>query len=209
ASAAPPAEAGPLGLGGATPTLTLAQSFTVTQPPDAVWRMLTDVGAVVPCIPGASITGMAGDRIAGRMTVKLGPVTAAFDGDARVTRDEAARRGTIAGTGRDRLTRSRVDAEATYTVVAAAEGTRVDILVRALLSGPFAQMGRSGLVEDLAGRLTRMFAGNLARLMAQDPASRAAPPPAGEALSAGALLRAVLRARLVSMLDRVRGALRR
>jgi carbon-monoxide dehydrogenase small subunit len=192
-----------LGLGSATPNIDLRQSFTVTQPLDDVWRALSDMEKVVPCMPGASLTGpVDGDRLPGRMTVKLGPITASFAGEARLMRDDARRRGTIAGAGGDRLTRSRVVAEAAYGLAALPgdAGTRIDIHVRALLTGPLAQFSRGGIVEDLAARLTAMFAGNLGRLMAGgDVAAHT------NALHAGSLLGAALKSKVRAWLARIFG----
>jgi carbon-monoxide dehydrogenase small subunit len=165
-----------LGLGSAAPNVALRQTFTVAQPPADVWRILSDIEKVVPCMPGASLAGPPdGEWIEGRMAVKLGPITATFGGAARFTRDEARRRGVIAGAGSDRFTRSRAVAEITYGLAALPGdgGTRVDIDVRALLTGPLAQFSRGGIVEDLAARLTAMFADNLERLMAGGEVARA------------------------------------
>ena len=122
--------------------------------------------ASFPACRARPLTGPIRDgRVPGRMTVKLGPITATFSGEAHIARDDAARRGSISGGGRDRFTRSRVAAELAYAVHPAPGpgGTQVDIDVRALLTGPLAQFSRGGIVEDLAARLTHMFAANLER----------------------------------------------
>jgi carbon-monoxide dehydrogenase small subunit len=136
------------------------------------------------------------------MTVKLGPITASFNGEARFTRDDARRRGAIVGAGSDRFTRSRAAAEIAYGLAALPEngGTRVDIEVRALLTGPLAQFSRGGIVEDLAARLTHMFADNLERLMSGAALATAQHGPQASALRAGSLLGAVLMSRLRSWL---------
>jgi len=58
------ADAGAPGLGAAEPNIVLRQSFAVAQPPDSVWRVLSDIERVVPCMPGASLTGpIQGNRL--------------------------------------------------------------------------------------------------------------------------------------------------
>ena len=200
-----PAPSETLGLGSAAPNIELQQSFTVAQPLAEVWQVLSDVQRVVPCMPGASLTEpVQGDRIPGRMLVKLGPITASFSGEGRFVRDDAHYTGTIFGAGRDRLTRSRVSAEVAYGLRAVPEtgSTRVDINVRALLTGPLAQFSRGGIVEDLAARLTQMFARNLEAQMAGGgvPSQR----PAGtNVLSAGSLVGSVVMARIRAWLKRM------
>jgi aerobic carbon-monoxide dehydrogenase small subunit len=196
----------PPGLGSAAPNITLRQSFSVAQPPDQVWLVLSDIERVVPCMPGASLTGpLERDRVPGRMTVKLGPITAVFNGEALITRDDTARRGAISGGGRDRFTRSQVSAELAYAVspLSGGAGTQVDIDVRALLTGPLAQFNRGGIVEDLAARLTQMFAANLERRMTGADAPQT--PRNSTALNAGALLGGALMARLGAWLKRIFG----
>jgi carbon-monoxide dehydrogenase small subunit len=196
-----PADAADLGLAGRKPNFEIERAFTIARPPDEVWAFFDDIAAVVSCLPGAALTGPTdGDRITGRMAVKLGPITTDFSGEARLTRDAARRRGTIAGSGRDRLTGSRAAADVDYQLHAADGGTRVEVTVRAMLAGALAQFGRSGIVDDLATRLTETFARNLERRLAGAPAE-AAPTP----LAAGAMLRSVLAARLRAIVSRITG----
>jgi hypothetical protein len=65
------------------------------------------------------------------------------------------------------------------------EGSRVDVDVRALLTGPLAQFSRGGIIAGVAARLTDMFTANLARTMA---AGDRQPPAADDALRGGTLI---------------------
>jgi aerobic carbon-monoxide dehydrogenase small subunit len=196
-----------LGLGGKTPNVEIRQSFVIARPQDEVWRFLADVERVVPCFPGATLNGMQGDRLQGQLSIRLGPITGAFTGEARVIRDEARQRGTVLGAGRDRLSASRATAEIEYALTAeAGAATRIDITVRTLLLGPLAQFGRSAIVNDLAARLTAAFAHNLERRLTGSPD---ADDGAALPLAAGSLLGAVVWARARNALARLLGKFRR
>jgi carbon-monoxide dehydrogenase small subunit len=211
ASAPTAADSGPafgeadLGLGGKKPNIEIRQSFVIGRPQPEVWTFLADVERVATCMPGATLTGSRGDRWQGQIAVKLGPIAAAFIGEARVIRDEPAQRGIVLGAGRDRLSGSRANAEVEYVLSAEQAGTavRVDITVRALLLGPLAQFGRSAIVNDLAARLCEMFAHNLERRLAGSTDDASAP------ISAGSLLGAVIVGRMKAALARLLGKFHR
>jgi carbon-monoxide dehydrogenase small subunit len=194
-----------LGLGGRKPNIEIRQSFVIPRPPQEVWLFLADVERVVPCMPGAMLTGSRGDRWQGQIAIKLGPIAAAFNGEMRIIRDDATRRGVILGAGRDRLSASRANAELEYALTAEPSGaaTRVDIAVRALLLGPLAQFGRSAILNDLAARLTDMFARRLERRLAGLPD---APDDAAAPIAAGRLLGGVIVARMRNALARLLGS---
>jgi carbon-monoxide dehydrogenase small subunit len=197
-----------LGLAGKKPNIDIRQSFVVARPQAEVWNVLGDIERVVPCLPGATLNDLQGDRLQGQLVVKLGPISAAFNGEARILRDQAARRGVILGAGRDRLGASRASAELEYRVSAEQGGaaTRIDFTLRALLLGPLAQFGRSAIVSDLAARISDIFARNLERQLA------GLPPAADQstrALPAGSLLAALIVARMKSALARLLGRFRR
>ena len=203
----PPAEAAPIpatldDLGPDADLNRLTQSFEVPHPRTRVWEFMDDIEKVATCLPGVTLDGpVTGDRVAGHMAVKLGPIAARFAGEARVTRDEAAYRGSIAGTGRDSTSASRARGRVAYALSEAQDGaaTRIDVTLAYALTGPLAQFGRGALVKDLVTRLTDAFAENLAaRLSAPESAAQA---PAAE-LKAGTLL-------LSALMDRIRALLRR
>ncbi len=197
-----------LGLGGKKPNIEIRQSFVIARPQREVWNFLAEVERVVPCMPGATLSGSRGERLQGQLAIKLGPIAAAFNGEARVIRDEAMQRGMILGAGRDRLSASRASAEIEYRLSAeqGAAATRVDITLRALLLGPLAQFGRSAIVGDLVARVSDMFVRNLERRMAgsSDAMDETTAP-----IPAGSLLRAVIVARVKKAFARLLGRFRR
>jgi carbon-monoxide dehydrogenase small subunit len=149
----------------------------VKHPVEAVWAAFADMPAVAACLPGAEITEYAHDAVKGRITVKVGPMRAAFAGAASLERDEAARRGLIRGAGQDALSSSRARGDIAYSLSDAGGGTtRIAVSIDYSLQGPLAQFSRGGLVKELIGRMVAEFAANLDRHLATG--GRAAPPAA-------------------------------
>ena len=150
------------------------ESFVIHEPPARVWAIFADIPAVAACLPGAELTEHDADNAKGRMSVKLGPIVAAFAGSAAIERDDAALRGIIRGAGSDRGTGSRTKGEVTYRLAAEGDGaTRVSIVVEYSLQGALAQFSRSSLAQDLGRRLVAEFAANLnARMSGQRRASQ-------------------------------------
>jgi carbon-monoxide dehydrogenase small subunit len=151
------------GLGGREPNIQLRKSFTVPSSPDEIWDILSDVQRVVHCVPGASLTAAPVDDSAmGRLTVQLGPISCSFSGEVRFIRDKTKQRGTILGFGHDRLTGSRGSGEIEYAVTAVDQAqTRVDMDIRALLTGLLAQFSRGKIIEDVFDKIIQQFTENL------------------------------------------------
>ncbi len=135
------------------------ESFEVRAPREVVWRSLQNVPAVSRCLPGAQLDDVADPgRYSGRMTVRLGPITLGFEGEATLASDPEAWAATITGRGVDRRGGSRADVSVQYTLAATGDGTVVAIAVDLALAGPAAQFGRIGLIQELARRLIAEFA---------------------------------------------------
>jgi carbon-monoxide dehydrogenase small subunit len=187
---------------------TLHQSFTVNQPREKVWEFFSRFDHVTQCLPGATVTGTpADDRVDVTLRVKLGPIAPEFQGSAEVTRDRATWSGVIRGSARDARSPSTTRGEIRYVLVEESDGvaTRVDVDVAYTLTGPLAQFGRSGLVQDIARRMTTAFAQNLeARLDDKGRASGALHERAAE-LNAGSLVLSALWARIKGVLRSVLG----
>ena len=180
---------------------TLRETFLVAHPTSVVWDYFGDVEQVATCMPGARLTAPAQDNhVEGRIEIKLGPMRATFAGEADLTRDDARQVGSIEGAGRDRLSATRAKGWVEYQLCEEQEGaaTRVDVELSFVLAGPLAQFSRSGIVNDLAARLTAQFAANLqARLdeVSGSSADRRAQAPVSE-LDTGGLVISVLWGRI-------------
>ena len=140
----------------------LENEFSVPAPVSEVWKTLLDVERIAPCMPGATVERVDGDEVAGRVRVKVGPVTASYAGTARfVTKDEAAHRFVLEGNGRE--TRGAGTASATVEVSMSEQDavTRVRVVTSLEVTGKQAQFGR-GVMADIAAKLTDQFAACLA-----------------------------------------------
>lgn len=136
----------------------IENEFTVSSPVATVWAFFQDVPSVAECLPGAELTEDRGDgNYAGKVSVKLGPMAANFEGEATVTPDAATHSGLIDGKGADRRGGSRGQVKVQYRLEEADGGTRVSIDADVTLSGAAAQFGRTGLISEMSNRLIGDF----------------------------------------------------
>jgi carbon monoxide dehydrogenase subunit G len=181
----------------------IEERFTIPFPRGRVWAFLHNTDAVVRCLPGAELTEPAADgRVAGRFSVKLGPIAVAFAGEAAIAFDETAKRGEITGSGSDRGTGSRAKGSVSFALAKENGATQVDLAVDYTLAGALAQFNRGGIVKDLAARLTAQFADELKSAITADaPPAASTPPP----LDAGNIFVTVMWDRLRLWLLRLLG----
>jgi carbon monoxide dehydrogenase subunit G len=152
----------------------LEHEFIVPVPVKQAWQVLLDVERIAPCLPGATVDSVEGDTFAGRVKVKVGPITVTYKGNATfVERDEASRRVTIKADGRE--ARGSGTAAATVTAVLHDEGerTRVKVDTELAVTGRPAQFGR-GVMVEVSNKLLGTFADCLERTIAADQAAPAA-----------------------------------
>lgn len=136
----------------------ISQEFTVARPPSDVWEFFQDVPAVAQCLPGAELQGQNDDgSYEGSLSVKLGPMTAAFEGKATIAPDPSTRTATIEGKGVDKKGGSRGQVKVDYAIVDDSGGSRVSVDANVTLSGPAAQFGRTGLINEMSKRLIDDF----------------------------------------------------
>jgi len=136
----------------------ISNEFEVARPVDTVWEFFQDVPSVAQCLPGAELTDDKGDGVyAGSVSVKLGPMSAMFEGEATVTPDPAAKSARISGKGVDRRGGSRGQVKVDYRLDAVDSGTRVTVDADVTLAGSAAQFGRTGLINEMTTRLIDDF----------------------------------------------------
>jgi carbon monoxide dehydrogenase subunit G len=136
----------------------ISQEFVVARPVDHVWDFFQDVPSVAHCLPGAELSGQNSDgSYQGVLSVKLGPMTSAFEGTATITPDEANKTATIAGKGVDKKGGSRGQVKVVYAIAEDSEGSKVSVDADVTLSGPAAQFGRTGLINEMSKRLIGDF----------------------------------------------------
>jgi uncharacterized protein len=155
----------------------LQNEFTVSAPVSEVWKTLLDVERIAPCLPGATVDRHEGDEVAGRVNVKVGPITASYAGTARfVTKNESEHRLVLQASGRE--TRGSGSAAATVEARMSEQesGTHVTVDTSLQISGKQAQFGR-GVMADVAGKLTDQFAACLAQRV-REPAAADGHAPA-------------------------------
>ncbi len=163
----------------------LDNSFTVPVPPEQAWDVLLDVERIAPCMPGASVTSVEGDEIAGQVKVKLGPLSLSYKGTAKFTeKDQANHSIAIEASGKE--TRGAGTASATVQAglkPADTDGhTLVSIHTSLNVTGRPAQFGRS-LLPEVSGKLIQQFAENLEALI---DATAAGAPAEGTEAAGGA-----------------------
>ncbi|MDX3896204.1 xanthine dehydrogenase family Fe-S subunit [Pusillimonas sp.] len=153
--------------------------FDVPFPASRVWEFMSDLPAVAGCLPGAAIEEQVGDEVKGKISIKFGPMAAAFKGAAKLERDEAAMSAVLRGAGQDTLSQSRAKGDVSYRVVAVSDqASRVEVDLLYSLQGPLAQFSRSGLVQDFVRRMIAEFGRNVAKRL--DLPEGAEPAPQAE-----------------------------
>jgi uncharacterized protein len=139
--------------------LQIENSFEVGAPPDRVYAFLLDVNRVVGCVPGAELSEVVDpNTFKGKVKIKVGPVTVAYAGTARITdRDEASRTATLEGEGRETTGPGNARAKAAMRVEESPGGSKVTVSTDFTVAGRVAQFGR-GLMEDVSKSLVAQMA---------------------------------------------------
>ena len=166
----------------------LKHSFTVPVSLDRAWDVLLDVERVATCMPGASLDSVDGDDIAGKIKVKVGPISMTYAGKASFT--ERNREGGVVmleASGKETRGAGTASASVRSQLTADGDSTRVTVHTTLNVTGKPAQFGR-GVLNEVGGRLIGIFSDNLAKMLAAEPA--ATEPATGLAADAGSGLSA-------------------
>lgn len=173
----------------------IENSFIVPAGVERAWQVINDVPRIVPCMPGAELTGATGDGgYRGTVKVTIGPVRLQFDGEAKLYDiDPVAHRMKMRSRASDVKGRGTVASEMAFAMAPRDGHTEVRVTNELTLTGAVAQYGRgAGLIREVANQFTREFAANLEKLVRED--APAAAPAAAKPVSGLRMLFAALRA---------------
>jgi uncharacterized protein len=170
----------------------IANEFTVSAPIEKAWDVLTDLEQVIPLMPGAQMTGRDGDDVAGKVKVKVGPVTSEFNGKVHfVEQDHDQYVAVIDAKGKESRGSGNAAATVTARLHEAGAQTRVTVDTDLKVVGKLAQFG-SSILQQVSEKLLGQFVESLeAKLAAENapapaPESPSAPAPAPRAVLAAA-----------------------
>jgi carbon monoxide dehydrogenase subunit G len=137
----------------------LENSFSVGAPPDRVFAYLLDVNKIVGCVPGAELSEVVDpNTFKGKVKVKVGPITVAYNGTARIVdRNESERSATLEAEGRETTGPGSARAKAHMSVQPEGAGSVVKIVTDYSVAGRVAQFGR-GVMEDVSRRIVNDMA---------------------------------------------------
>jgi len=169
----------------------LMSTFRVAGPVDRAWAVITDLERVAPCLPGAALLGVDGDDYRGAVKIKVGPVTAQYEGVARfATCDDGKHHAVVRAEGRDVRGQGNAAATIDMQLSPRGDGTEVVVVADLELAGRVAQFGR-GVIADVSGKLIAQFAQRLEEEMGREPTGPAGTAPTSpDAVAPQALTRA-------------------
>ena len=147
-----------------------SNEVTVGAPADELFAFVSDIERVAPCLPGASVDGREGDDYQGSMKVKVGPITARYQGTLRFLElDEDGRRAVMRARADEVNGQGNAEARITSVVEEAEDGSRIRMDTDLQMRGRVAQFGR-GAMEKISQRMFAEFAKNLEEAMRGDGA---------------------------------------
>lgn len=115
-------------------------------------------------MPGAEITETVDDHTwKAKVGIKVGPLSVGYN--AVITRqslDVATHSAKMQVEGVDSKGRGTVSASIVTSATANGDGTDIDVVADAAVSGVIGQMGQ-GVLKEVSGRMLKIFAGNVAK----------------------------------------------
>lgn len=147
--------------------------FLISSPIEKVWEFFLDLPRVSMCIPGdVKANWVDKQTITCTLGVKVGPITAKFDGHVHLMELEPPCHAIVRIEGKDKMTGSMINAICTGALSATEPNiTKVSYHVDLIIRGRLGQFGQ-GVIREVAKQITQDFATCVQkRLTAQDAQS--------------------------------------
>ena len=150
------------------------KQLKLNQNPDMVWKMMIDPSFMVKSVPGAELTELLDDRnFNGKISLKIGPVTAKFNGEAEFTKlVEEDYELTLEGKGLD--TSGKGGANMTMNIKLAPiddGGTEMKSSMSLSITGRLAQFG-GRMIVAVNNKMFDQWATSFTELMNQQTSSK-------------------------------------
>ncbi|MCI2420809.1 SRPBCC family protein [Saccharopolyspora sp. K220] len=146
----------------------LTNEVVLPAAPETVFALINDVSRVAPCMPGATLEGRTGDdSYRGRVRVKVGPISAAYQGVVRFLEvDEPGNRLVLDAKGSDQHGSGNAEAKVEVRVRPHDDGSVLALDTDLVIRGKVAQFGR-GALATVSQQLMEQFARNISELLAE------------------------------------------
>jgi aerobic carbon-monoxide dehydrogenase small subunit len=153
----------------------IEQTIVLDAAPDRVWAFFQSVPDVAACLPGAELTRYDASTWEGTIRIKMGPIRAQMKGKGTYRLVDVDRTGSLAGSGADELSSSRVRGSLDFALASGSESTTtLTLTLSYALQGVLAQFSRSSLAKDFVRVVVQEFGRNVSARLS----GRAAPGPA-------------------------------
>ncbi|MDP8971291.1 MAG: SRPBCC family protein [Actinomycetota bacterium] len=145
----------------------LEHRFAVPVPIEQAWTVLVDIGRVAPCMPGASVDSVTGDRFTGTVKLRIGPLALSYEGAGRlIDVDEDQRTAVIEASGKEARGSGTVKIAVRARLTDRGDTTETALLTDLIITGRPALLGR-GLMAEVGDRLVGRFADCLSSELAR------------------------------------------
>ena len=125
------------------------KNLKLNQDPDMIWKCMIDPSFMVKSVPGAELTEQLDERnFKGKISIKIGPVTAKFNGEAEFTKlEEADYELTMEGKGLDTSGKGGANMTMNIKLSSLEEGgTEMQSSMSLSMTGRLAQFGARMIV---------------------------------------------------------------
>jgi carbon monoxide dehydrogenase subunit G len=150
----------------------LKGEYRIPAPRERVWEMLNDPHVLHECIPGCeSLEGSVEEGFTARVTTKVGPVKATFNGHVNLSNLNPPQSYTISGEGKGGVA-GFAKGGADVNLADEEGNTVLTYDVHAQVGGKLAQLG-SRLIDSTAKKLADQFFSTFAEKASEGPIRRA------------------------------------
>lgn len=142
----------------------------IAAPREQVWKALNDPDVLRQCIPGCqSLEKKSDTELTAVVKVKIGPVSASFNGDVKLENINAPKSYTISGEGKGGIA-GFAKGGADVALEEDGSDTLLSYAVKAQVGGKLAQMG-SRLIDSTSKKLAGQFFSNFNQVVTGEKAA--------------------------------------